>query len=366
MFRCILIGLIFLSCSMFSHSMQPINMEGTEVSSAYFNSDINVLSEAIDIDVSEHFREARYTVRYEIYSKQAGSKIPLLFALYNDNNAVETVENNVALSITIDGHPAAIQKIASGKTEISFDRFFEGYQTEPDDYRMYRVKDSGNGFPDHVSFIKADLSVGYHTIVATYNAVPSYRDTNRLTYQYSYDYSFDPIKLKQDFTNTTVNLNFDGAIEDVSFQMFPDSKQGLTNSRFIFKETLPEAIKFSYQRQFPSWVKMLVKGPALGFFIIFYVLFAWWHIKEVKKLSAPKPSSILGYVLIASIFIPFISIIAYTLYRWLAYFIIKAQVIEDMLIIFGFLGYVMLFLLLAPFYSAFIYYRYYKNKEKSF
>lgn len=364
MFRFILIGLVFLSFSILSHSMQPTSLEGTWVSSAYFNSDIDVISETIDIDVSEHFKKARFTVQYEIYNKQVGSQIPLLFALYNDETALEMPKNNVVLSISVDVHSATVQNIASSKTKINFDDFFGSYQIEPYDYRIYFVEDGINVFPDYVSFIEADLSVGYHTIVATYDAMPSYRDTNELTYAYNFDYSFDPIKLKQGFARTRVNLNFDGDIEDVSFQVFPDSKQDLSNlknSTISFEETLPEGINFSYQRQFPTWVKLLVRGPAVGFFTILCGLFAWWHIKEIKKLSDSKPASILGYILVASIFIPFISTLTYTLYRLLAYTIIKAQLIEDMFIVFGFLAYVILFLFLAPFYSIFIYYKYYKS-----
>lgn len=361
MFRSILIGLVFLSFSILSHSMQPINLEGTWVGSAYFNSEIDVISETIDIDVSEHFKKARFTVQYEIYNKKSGSQIPLLYVLHSDETATETSKNNVGLSISVDGHPATIRNIASSEPKLNFDDFFENYQIRPYGYRI-------NVSPDYVDFIKANLSVGYHTIIVTYNAIPSYRDTNELTYEYNYDYSFDPIKLKQGFANTTISLNFDGAIENVSFQVFPDSEQDLTSvedTTFTFKEDLPESIDFTYQRQFPNWVKVLVRGPALGFFIIFCVLFARWHIKEIKKTKDSKPSSILGYLFIASISIPLTSIIVYKTYRLLAYMTIKGQIIEDELIVLGFLGYVILCLFLAPFYSIFIYYKYYKSGTKS-
>lgn len=367
MLRSILIALILLSYSMLSHAMQPVSMEGTSVSSAYFKSNIDVLSENVYIDVSEHFKKAHFTVQYKIYNKKEGKQIPLLFVLYNDENATKNSKNNVALSVIVDGHIAAVQNISSSKKKIIYDDFFEGYQITPYDYKINHIEDDISVFPDYTNFIEADLSVGYHNIVANYDAMPSYRDTNALIYDYNYDYSFDPIKLKQNFANTTVSLNFDGDIEKVNFQVFPDSERNLielANNTITFEEDLPETINFSYQRQFPTWVEALVKGPALGFFILFCVLAARWHIKEIRKTSDLKLSSILGYISIASIFIPFISIIAYTIYRFLAYTIIKAQVIDDMLTVFGFLAYIILFLCLAPFYLAFIYYKYSKNRNK--
>lgn len=368
MLRSILIALVFLSYSMLSYAMQPISVEGTSASSAYFNSNIEVISEDINIDVSEHFREARYTVQYEIHNKQAGTQIPLVFALYNDENNNEDLENIVALNISIDGNPVAVQNISSSQAKIDFDTFFKSYQIKPYDYKMYLVEEGVNLFPDYVRFIEEELSVGYHTIVASYNAMPSYRDTSQLTYEYNYDYSFDPIRLKQGFANTTIRLNFDGPIENVSFQIFPDSKQDLTSIKegaFTFKEDLPESIDFGYQRQFPAWVRVLVRGPAVGFFMLFCVLAARWHISEIKRTSDLKFSSIIGYMLIASVFIPFVSIFAYTLYECLAYSVIKAVIIDDMSKVFGTLAYVVLFLLLAPFYSLFIYYKYYRSDTKS-
>lgn len=365
MIRFVLIGLLFLSHSIVSHAMQPVTVEGTTVGAAYFNSNINVISETTDIDVSERFRKAQFTVQYEIYNKQKGSQIPLLFALYDEQPVPDISKKNMALSISVDGHSHVIQNIASGETTIGFKDFFESYQTTPDDYRMHLVEGSTNGFPNYVSFIKTDLSVGYHTIVATYDAMPSYRDNNELTYEYSYSYSFEPIKLKQDFASTTVHLTFDGDIEDVSFQVVPDVKQDLTratNIGIVFDENLPDVVIFSYQRQFSDWVKILVIGPSLGFFILFYIVFIRWHTKAVKNMSNLKPLSTLWYVLSGSMLVPLISMTCYVLYESLAYNLMGEQKIDDMRNFFGLLAYVMLFLCLAPFYSAFIYFKYYKNK----
>lgn len=364
MIRSVLIGLLCLSHSMVIHAMQPVSVEGTSVSSAYFNSNIDVISETVNIDISEHFRAAHFTVQYEVYIRQLTTQVPLMFALYDNKLATDTSNNNVAMSITVDGNPVAVQTITSSENEIKFDDFFESYNIKPTGFEIQRVEDNTNIFPDHVSFIKSDFSVGYHTIIATYDARPSYRDNNELTYEYSYDYSFKPIKLKQNLASTTVNLNFQGAIENVSMQVFANGFQDLTgvsNGTVTFRETLPDTIYLSYQRQFSDLVETLIVWPIFGVFILLYIIFSRWHIKSIKDASHSKPLSILWYVLMGSVLVPLASITFIVLNESLIYKAIGAQKIEDMRHFFGFFSYIILFLILAPFYSIFIYIRYYRS-----
>lgn len=361
----VFIGLILLSYSVISHAMQPVNAEGVQVSSAYFNSNIDVISETINMDVSEHFRKASHTVQYEIYNNQAGAQIPLFFNLHRGTRSVEYPTTNADINITVNGSPITVKNKENSVSKALFVNFFKSYIKEPDlrDLDIYDSKNYTNNLLDYVSFIETDLEVGYHTIIASYDVMPSYRDRSGITYEYSYDYRFIPIKLKQGSTNTSIHLNFDGITENVNVETFDDNYEkftGIADDVLTFKKPLPDMVSYTYKRQFSGLVKVLVKGPFLGFFILFCVLAARWHIREIKKSSDLKFSSIIGYILIASLFIPFISIVSYTLYEFLVYTVIDAEIIDDMSTFFGTIAYFVLLLILAPFYAVFIYSKYYK------
>lgn len=161
MLRFILIGLVLLSYSISSYAMQSVSVEDNPASSAYFNSNIEVISENINIDVSEHFGEARYTVQYDIDNKQEGIQIPLFFNLHNGTRTVEYPTTNVSIDLTIDGKAVAVQKTTSSKNEILFDGFFKNYIKEPDldDLDIYNSENYAGNLLDYVGFVVSDLSL---------------------------------------------------------------------------------------------------------------------------------------------------------------------------------------------------------------
>lgn len=194
-----------------------------------------------------------------------------------------------------------------------------------------------------------------------------YRNKSEAAYEYSYDYQFKPIKLKQGFTNASVNLEVSSATKNINFQTFDANFQESTyvaDDVITFEKLLPDMIAFTHERPFARTIKPSTKRPVWGFFILVFLLFARLHIKTIKSSAHLKPIDILFYVLVGLLVVPFISTIINMIYQALAYAIIDAEQMDNRSTFFGFVAFMLLFLIIAPFYSAFIYYNYYENRGR--
>lgn len=96
--RFIVLGLLLLSCSAVVQAMEPVKFSGTWAKSAYFNNDIDVISETveIDIDITDNATtNDRYVVTYELYNRHEGLTLPAVFEVLDEFGQSDDFEVSV-------------------------------------------------------------------------------------------------------------------------------------------------------------------------------------------------------------------------------------------------------------------------------
>lgn len=100
--RFVVLSLLILSCSAVVQAMEPVGYSGTWASAAYFNNAIDVISETVNIDITDDANNAGYKVSYKLYNNREGLQFPLVFEVFDEFGQSNEFE------ITVDGQSVPV------------------------------------------------------------------------------------------------------------------------------------------------------------------------------------------------------------------------------------------------------------------
>lgn len=274
----VILGLLLLSSSMFSYAnmASPID-DGTFTSTAYSSTDIDILSETIDINISKGFHEAYYNITYEIYSAKEGYRIPLIFEVFEDYIGNDSDESFI---VKVDGQTVPVIR--------NYD--YKSNSTSLPSY--YDAKtDTSIQFNDNAKYFEVNLSEGNHVINVNYSAYPTI-DRSNWTNQYIYNYSLKPAETWKSFGDLTVNLNIADEPQYLRTNLGkPLGGMIKAHSKWYFDHLPEDVLEISYQKDPSSLVQWLIDLNGKIIFIasimllgfIHYRLMRWSHKKRSKK-----------------------------------------------------------------------------------
>ena len=302
MFRFTIIGLLLLSCAVSSQAMEPVTYSGTWASAAYFNKNIDVISETVDIDVIEDTNNDSYTVTYELYNNREGLQFPLVLEVFD---GLDSFEKSNDFKISIDGQSVPAEVLAEGDTVVDTADFY------------YPSTDTGGKtFRAQSKYINVDLSQGLHTVIATYDVHPHYYGSD-WTARHTYSYSLKPMQQSdiqsQQFQGSTVTLNFDGNTDYVTVNIDNEKAALPANQPLYFNDNLAKEIDFIIQKPLSPLAKVLT---AISPFIAFIALFALGilHLRMMSRREETQPENRWVVILTGGFLVPFLSLIAYYIF----------------------------------------------------
>ena len=275
--RRIILGLLLLSHSMFSYAnmASPI-IDGTNASTAYSSKDIDILSENIDINITEGFNQADYDVTYEIYSAKEGDRIPLVFEVF------DSIGNDADKSFIVEVDGQAVPVLINYDYESHSKSLPAYYDPETD---------TAVQFNNDAKYFEINLSEGNHVINVKYSAYPTINRSD-WTNQYIYSYSLKPAKTWKSFGDLTVTLK----IADESKYLKTNLGEPLSgmikaDSKWFFDHLPQDVLEISYQPQpmpLAQWLINLDSLILLLFLICLlggahYGLMYWSRKKSLKK-----------------------------------------------------------------------------------
>lgn len=276
-FRFITLGLLLLSTSMFSYAnmASPI-IDGTNASTAYSSKDIDILSENIDINITEGFNKADYDVTYEIYSAKEGDRIPLVFEVF------DSIGNDADKSFIVEVDGQAVPVL------INYD--YESHSKSLPAYHDPET-DTAVQFHNDAKYFEINLSEGNHVINVKYSAYPTVNRSD-WTNQYIYSYSLKPAKTWKSFGDLTVNLKLANESKYLKTNLGePLSGMIKADSKWFFDHLPQDVLEISYQPQpmpLAQWLINLDSLILLLFLICLlggahYGLMYWSRKKSLKR-----------------------------------------------------------------------------------
>lgn len=302
MLRFIVLGLLLLSCSVSSQSMEPVKFSGTWASAAYFNNDIDVISETveIDIDITDNATtNDRYVVTYELYNNHGGLQFPLVFEVFDEFGQSDDFE------FFVDGQSVPVATLAEDDTVLDVADFY-----------MPNNIDSGQ-FRAQSKYIDINLSQGLHTIKATYDVHPHYYGSD-WTGISTYSYLLVPMKESasdgKQFEGSFVKLNFNGDLDYISMDIDGTKNTLPSDNQWYFDENLPREISFNYQKPLNPVAKVLT--AVSPFITISFALFILgrMHLRMMIRRQKAQPETLWTVMLAGSFLVPLLSLIVYYLY----------------------------------------------------
>ena len=303
MFRFIIIGLLLLSASMFSYAnmASPID-DGTFASTAYSSTDIDILSETIDINISKGFHKADYDIAYEIYSDKAGERIPLIFEVFEEYMSDDSYESFV---IKVNGQTVPVLKnydYESGSTALP-----SYYDAETD---------TAIPFNSNAKYFEIDLSKGNHVITVDYSAYPTI-DRSNWTNQYIYSYSLKPAKTWKSFGDLTVNLKIANESQYLKTNLGkPLSGAIQVDSKWFFDHIPKDVLEISYQQPPSSLAQRLIDLDGRVVFLVSIMLFGFIHYRSLRWSHERRSKKAKTILWLGVLIVPFIAlmIVFYKIY----------------------------------------------------
>lgn len=299
MLRFIVLGLLLLSCSAVVQAMEPVGHSGTWASAAYFNNAIDVISETVDIDITDDANNDSYTVTYELYNNREGLQFPLVFEVFDEFGQSDKFE------ITVDGQSVPVVTVTEDNNGLETSDFYMPANTGLEQFRA----DS--------KYINLDLSSGLHTIKATYDVHPHYYGSD-WTGISTYSYLLVPMKESasdgKQFEGSFVKLNFNGDLDYISMDIDGTKNTLPSDNQWYFDENLPREISFNYQKPLNPVAKVLT--AVSPFITISFALFILgrMHLRMMIGRQKAQPETLWTVMLTGSFLVPLLSFIVYYLY----------------------------------------------------
>lgn len=298
-FRFITLGLFLLSWSVSSQSMEPVGYSGTWASAAYFNNAIDVISETVNIDITDDANNAGYTVSYKLYNNREGLQLPLVFEVFDEFGQSNEFE------ITVDGQSVPVVTVTEDNNGLETSDFYMPANTGLEQFRA----DS--------KYINLDLSSGLHTITATYDVQPHYYGSD-WTARHTYSYSLKPRQQSdtqsQQFQGSTVTLNFYGDADHVTVDIDNEKTALSANQPLYFKDNLTKEINFIIQAPLNPVAKVLTAvSPFITISFALFVL-GGLHLRMMKRRQQAQPNTLWTAMLVGGFLVPLLSLIIYYFY----------------------------------------------------
>ncbi|GAF57425.1 hypothetical protein JCM18902_123 [Psychrobacter sp. JCM 18902] len=222
--------------------MEPVHFSGTWASAAYFNNAIDVISETVNIDITDDANNAGYTVSYKLYNNREGLQFPLVFEVFDEFGQSNEFE------ITVDGQSVPVVTVTEDNNGLETSDFYIPANTGLEQFRA----DS--------KYINLDLSSGLHTITATYDVQPHYYGsdwTGISTYSYSLVPMKESVSDDKQFKGSFIKLNFNGSLDYISIGIDGTKNTLPSNNQWHFKDNLTKEIDFTIQAPLNPVAKVL-------------------------------------------------------------------------------------------------------------
>ena len=299
MFRFITLGVFLLSWSVSSQSMEPVGYSGTWASAAYFNNAIDVISETVNIDITDDANNAGYTVSYKLYNNREGLQFPLVFEVFDE------FEQSNEFEITVDGQSVPVVTVTEDNNGLETSDFYMPANTGLEQFRA----DS--------KYINLDLSSGLHTITATYDVQPHYYGsdwTGISTYSYSLVPMKESVSDDKQFKGSFIKLNFNGSLDYISMDIDGTKNTLPSNNQWHFKDNLAKEIDFIIQAPLNPVAKVLTAvSPFITISFALFVL-GGLHLRMMKRRQQAQPETLWTVMLVGGFLVPLLSLIIYYLY----------------------------------------------------
>ena len=299
MFRFITLGLFLLSWSVSSQSMEPVGYSGTWASAAYFNNAIDVISETVNIDITDDANNAGYTVSYKLYNNREGLQFPLVFEVFDEFGQSNEFE------ITVDGQSVPVVTVTEDNNGLETSDFYMPANTGLEQFRA----DS--------KYINLDLSSGLHTITATYDVQPHYYGsdwTGISTYSYSLVPMKESVSDDKQFKGSFIKLNFNGSLDYISMDIDGTKNTLPSKNQWHFKDNLAKEIDFIIQAPLNPVAKVLTAvSPFITISFALFVL-GGLHLRMMKRRQQAQPETLWTVMLVGGFLVPLLSLIIYYLY----------------------------------------------------
>ena len=298
-FRFITLGLFLLSWSVSSQSMEPVGYSGTWASAAYFNNAIDVISETVNIDITDDANNAGYTVSYKLYNNREGLQFPLVFEVFDEFGQSNEFE------ITVDGQSVPVVTVTEDNNGLETSDFYIPANTGLEQFRA----DS--------KYINLDLSSGLHTITATYDVQPHYYGsdwTGISTYSYSLVPMKESVSDDKQFKGSFIKLNFNGGLDYISMDIDGTKNTLPSNNQWHFNDSLAKEIDFIIQAPLNPVAKVLTAvSPFITISFALFVL-GGLHLRMMKRRQQAQPETLWTVMLVGGFLVPLLSLIIYYLY----------------------------------------------------
>lgn len=298
-FRFITLGLFLLSWSVSSQSMEPVGYSGTWASAAYFNNAIDVISETVNIDITDDANNAGYTVSYKLYNNREGLQFPLVFEVFDEFGQSNEFE------ITVDGQSVPVVTVTEDNNGLETSDFYMPANTGLEQFRA----DS--------KYINLDLSSGLHTITATYDVQPHYYGsdwTGISTYSYSLVPMKESVSDDKQFKGSFIKLNFNGSLDYISMDIDGTKNTLPSKNQWHFKDNLAKEIDFIIQAPLNPVAKVLTAvSPFITISFALFVL-GGLHLRMMKRRQQAQPETLWTVMLVGGFLVPLLSLIIYYLY----------------------------------------------------
>ena len=298
-FRFITLGVFLLSWSVSSQSMEPVGYSGTWASAAYFNNAIDVISETVNIDITDDANNAGYTVSYKLYNNREGLQFPLVFEVFDEFGQSNEFE------ITVDGQSVPVVTVTEDNNGLETSDFYMPANTGLEQFRA----DS--------KYINLNLSSGLHTITATYDVQPHYYGsdwTGISTYSYSLVPMKESVSDDKQFKGSFIKLNFNGSSDYISMGIDGTKNTLPSNNQWHFKDNLTKEIDFTIQAPLNPVAKVLTAvSPFITISFALFVL-GGLHLRMMKRRQQAQPETLWTVMLVGGFLVPLLSLIIYYLY----------------------------------------------------
>lgn len=297
--RFVVLSLLILSYSAVVQAMEPVGYSGTWASAAYFNNAIDVISETVNIDITDDANNAGYKVSYKLYNNREGLQYPLVFEVFDEFGQSNEFE------ITVDGQLVPVVTVTEDNNGLETSDFYIPANTGLEQFRA----DS--------KYINLDLSSGLHTITATYDVQPHYYGSD-WTGISTYSYSLVPVKESvsddKQFKGSFVKLNFNGSLDYISMGIDGTKNTLPSNNQWHFKDNLTKEIDFIIQAPLNPVAKVLTAvSPFITISFALFVL-GGLHLRMMKRRQQAQPETLWTAMLAGGFLVPLLSLIIYYLY----------------------------------------------------
>ena len=301
--RFIILGLLLLSNSMFSYAnmASPI-IDGTNASTVYSSTDIDILSETININIKKGFYEANYDITYEIYSDKGVERVPLVFEVFEDH-------------ISDDSDKSFIVEVDGQKVPVLINYDYESHSKSLPAYYDPET-DTAVQFNNDAKYFEINLSKGNHVIKVNYAAHPTI-DRSNWTNQYIYRYSLKPAKTWKSFGNLTVTLK----IADESQYLKTNLGESLggalqADSKWVFDHIPNDVLEISYRQPPSSLAQWLIDLDGRVVFLVSMMLLGFMHYRSLHWSYKRRPKQAKTILWLGVFILPFIvlMIVFYKIY----------------------------------------------------